>query len=61
MCPRCRSTILMIRQATGVERLMIFLTQKRKYLCPICNLSFRAPDRRRIPRDEVPAGIHLPH
>jgi hypothetical protein len=51
MCPKCRSQPLLIRNASGIERLLIFLTKKRKYLCRYCGYSFRAADRRRTARD----------
>jgi len=53
-CPRCDSDHLMIRQRTGFEKLvMMHLTRKRKYICLDCGHSFRAPDRRRVPRTEA--------
>ena len=51
-CPRCGSTVLMIRQKTGLERLRIFWTGLRLYLCRDCMYKFRAPDRRRFPREK---------
>jgi hypothetical protein len=42
----------MIRKDFGLEKLMIFLTGLRKYLCRECETSFRAPDRRRTPRGD---------
>jgi hypothetical protein len=50
MCPKCRSHFVGIRKATGIELIMIFLTNTRKYRCGICDHIFRAPDRRRSPR-----------
>jgi tRNA(Ile2) C34 agmatinyltransferase TiaS len=53
-CPKCRSTLLMIRQKKGLERLRCFFTGERQFRCRDCDEKFRAPDRRRVPRD-------LPH
>ncbi len=50
-CPKCASRRLDIRQPTGFEPLMIFLTQKRKFRCRECEREFRAMDRRRISRN----------
>jgi hypothetical protein len=47
MCLKCRSARLRIRRVTGIERIVFFFTQKRKYLCPDCGFTFRAIDRRR--------------
>jgi tRNA(Ile2) C34 agmatinyltransferase TiaS len=48
----------MIRQNKGFERIRIFLTRLREYRCRDCDTSFRAPERRRVPRDEkLAAGI----
>ena len=56
-CPKCRSTLLMIRQKTGLERVRVFLTGMREYRCRDCDQKFRAPDRRRVAREEkLPAG-----
>jgi len=52
MCPRCRSDFLMIKKLEGVERFVVYITAKRKYRCRDCNHIFRAPDRRRKPREE---------
>ena len=59
MCPKCRSTILRIRRITGIERILTVLTSKRKYLCPACGCEFRAPDRRKVPRegDDLAAAV----
>lgn len=51
-CPKCRSAELMIRQKTGFERLRVALTGLRDYRCCYCDTKFRAPDRRRKPRQE---------
>jgi len=48
----------MIRNASGIERLLIFLTKKRKYLCRDCGYSFRAVDRRRAARDPKADEVH---
>lgn len=42
----------MIRQKTGLERIRCFFTGLRLYRCMECDVKFRAPDRRRFPRDE---------
>jgi transposase-like protein len=51
MCPQCKSANLDIATMKGVERLLIFLTDKRKYRCRDCQCGFRAPDRRRTRRE----------
>lgn len=50
-CPKCYNDHLLIRRKNGLERVMIFLTSKRKYVCMTCAHVFRAPDRRRVPRE----------
>jgi hypothetical protein len=50
-CPKCCSNHLDIRQPTGFEPVMIFLTNKRKFRCRECLREFRAPDRRRKRRE----------
>jgi hypothetical protein len=40
----------MIREKCGFERLINFLTDKRKFHCVECGQNFRAPDRRGTPR-----------
>jgi tRNA(Ile2) C34 agmatinyltransferase TiaS len=50
-CPKCRSTLLMIRQNTGLERLRSFFTGLRLYRCRDCDEHFRAEDRRAVPRE----------
>jgi len=52
MCLKCRSTRLRIRRVTGIERLLVLLTQKRKYVCGDCGYTFRAVDRRSDPREQ---------
>ena len=52
LCPNCRSEYLMIRRRTGWERVMIWATSLRKYRCRDCARVFRAPDRRRLHREE---------
>jgi len=42
----------MIRNNTGIERVLVFITKLRKYRCMSCDKIFRMPDRRRIPREE---------
>jgi hypothetical protein len=51
MCPKCRSVKLKIKPAKGCERILVLFTGKRKFLCVDCGLDFRAPDRRRVPRE----------
>lgn len=51
-CPKCYNDHLLIRRNNGFERVMIFLTSKRKYVCMSCAHAFRAPDRRRVPREQ---------
>jgi uncharacterized protein YlaI len=41
----------MIKQNTGIERVRSFLTGLRQYICRDCEKKFRAPDRRRVPRE----------
>jgi hypothetical protein len=48
----------MIRQKRGLERIRVFITGLRGYLCRDCETAFRAPDRRATPRDgKMPAGV----
>jgi hypothetical protein len=54
----CFDDDLMIKALSGIERICSFWTGKRKYKCRACGFSFRAPDRRRTPR-EVPAGVSV--
>ncbi len=49
----------MIRINTGFERLLSFLTGLREYRCRECDQKFRAPDRRRQPR-ETPSASAVP-
>jgi len=51
-CPNCASDRLEIRQRSGLERLMMYFTPRRKYRCLICRYKFRAMDRRRWSREE---------
>jgi transposase-like protein len=51
-CPRCRSGHLAIKQVTGFERVMVFLTKLRMFRCRDCYFDFRAPDRRRTAREK---------
>jgi transposase-like protein len=51
MCPRCFSQALKIKKRKGWERMMVFLTEKRKYYCIDCGKTFRAVDRRKTPRE----------
>ena len=52
MCPKCRSGFLLIKHRTLFERLMILITEKRKYCCQDCGNYFRGPDRRSVPRED---------
>jgi len=52
-CPACGSNRLLLREATGFERVVLLFIAKRKYRCRDCNHAYRAVDRRRIPRDRV--------
>jgi len=56
-CPTCRSTLLMIKQKKGLERLRCLFTGLRQFRCRDCDEKFRAPDRRSQPRDEVPHSV----
>jgi hypothetical protein len=63
VCPFCRSDKLRIKHAVGMEMIILLFTSKRKYRCCDCNFGFRAPDRRRVPRqtpDAAKARV-LPH
>jgi len=55
-CPKCSSNQLMIRHKTGWERLMVFRTGLRLFWCQDCLHKFRAPDRRRFPREKAEAA-----
>ncbi|HWE50791.1 MAG TPA: hypothetical protein VG273_13430 [Bryobacteraceae bacterium] len=50
-CDKCGSDQLATRALTGIERVIMHFTKKRKYLCLACKHKFRAPDRRRYPRE----------
>ena len=50
MCPKCRSSFLLIKHRTLLERFMIGMTGQRKYCCQDCGIYFRAQDRRKISR-----------
>lgn len=52
-CPKCGSSRLSVREATGFEALLLLFITKRKYRCFDCKHYFRALDRRRVPRDKV--------
>ncbi|MCU1329486.1 MAG: hypothetical protein JWN34_4856 [Bryobacterales bacterium] len=58
MCPNCNSEFLMIKHKTFWERVVIFLTNKRKYTCRDCNTEFRAPERRLLKRHERHGSRH---
>jgi hypothetical protein len=52
----------MIRQNTGFERVRKLFTGLRQYICRDCETKFRAPDRRRVPReDSLRAGAGSKH
>jgi hypothetical protein len=51
MCPNCRSMSLGIKPQAGFESFIILVTATRKYFCRDCGTSFRAPDRRKTPRE----------
>lgn len=51
VCPDCQSGSLKIRRLKGWERVMVFLSDRRKYGCNDCGLWFRARDRRSVPRE----------
>jgi hypothetical protein len=51
-CPKCFNDHLLIRRRNGLERVMMYLTSKRKYVCMSCAHAFRAPDRRLVPREQ---------
>jgi DNA-directed RNA polymerase subunit RPC12/RpoP len=55
-CPGCRSTLLMIRRNTGLERLRTAFTGMRRYRCRECEHQFRAVDRRSVPRSTQEAA-----
>lgn len=55
MCPHCRSDYLKIKKCEGMERVLVFLTGKRKYRCMGCTHVFREFDRRRSRR--APAAM----
>jgi hypothetical protein len=58
-CPKCSSDLLMIRQKTGWERPMVFWTGLRLFWCQDCLHKFRAPDRRRFPREKKEAAENV--
>jgi hypothetical protein len=51
-CPKCYNDHLLIRRRDGFEWVMIYLTEKRKYVCMSCAHVFRAPDRRSVAREQ---------
>lgn len=51
MCPACGSKNLSLREATGLEYLILLFISKRKYRCRECQTRFRMPDRRKVPRE----------
>jgi hypothetical protein len=57
MCPLCASQNLGIKPMRGLERFMIFLTDKRKYHCRECGHKFRMADRRKQDRGGEGAAI----
>ncbi|MCU1327796.1 MAG: hypothetical protein JWN34_3166 [Bryobacterales bacterium] len=60
VCPGCQSPHLMIREASGLERLKIRFTGKREYRCVACEHIFRAVDRRRYQRASADDSVELP-
>jgi hypothetical protein len=60
-CPKCSNDHLLIRRRTGFERVVMWFTVQRKYMCMSCTHSFRAPDRRRISRQEDEAMLNSAH
>jgi hypothetical protein len=57
-CPKCYCNELLIRRRKGIEKVMIYLTGKRKYICMSCGDVFRAADRRRRPRVDEAVVSH---
>jgi tRNA(Ile2) C34 agmatinyltransferase TiaS len=47
----------MIKHKKGLERLCTFFTGQRQFRCRDCDEKFRAPDRRLLPRDNVPDRV----
>jgi hypothetical protein len=48
-----RAEVMYVPEMPGSERIMILLTQTRKYLYADCDHAFRAPDRRSVSRDNA--------
>ena len=44
----------MIKQKKGLERIRVYMTGLREYLCRDCDTTFRGPDRRRLARATKP-------
>jgi hypothetical protein len=62
-CSKCKSDVLAIKQATGLEGFIATLTNTRKYRCYLCKYEFRARDRREISRPahgRKAAGVRVP-
>ena len=53
VCPHCGSNYLTIKRRAGFELLMMYFTNRRKYLCMGCGHGFRASDRRKVPRAAI--------
>jgi transposase len=54
---------LILREATGFERLILLFITKRRYRCRDCQSSFRAADRRvaaRAAMDIETTGVSIP-
>ena len=51
VCPDCHSESLKIKPLQGWERLIVFLSDLRKYGCNNCGLWYRARERRSIQGD----------
>ena len=42
-CPKCYNDHLLIRRRNGFERVMIYMTSKRKYVCMSCAHALAPP------------------
>jgi transposase-like protein len=58
-CPQCASDNLRIKQATGLEFLVLLFISKRHYTCRDCDKVFRAPDRRQAKRDAAASATAM--
>jgi hypothetical protein len=57
VCPDCQCESLKIKKLEGWERVIVFLSDRRKYGCKECGLWFRARDRRKFPRAEESSAV----